>query len=285
MDAESMWSAADAARHIALPRESDDKYSRGVLGLITGSALYPGAAVLGVEAAARTGVGMVRYLGAQRAQDLILQRRPEAVMSDGRVQAWLIGSGMDHAAREPAADRHIAAALGQHVPLVLDGGALDVVRRATTPTVITPHYRELGRLLGERKEAIAEAPRDWAESAATQLGCTVLLKGHTTYVSDGTSTAAIAAAPAWLATAGAGDALGGILGALVATHSDEVLADPSLLVGLAATASYVHGRAATLASDGGPLTILDLCASVSRVIAELVETSADAAAADSRPQC
>lgn len=276
-----MWSAADAARHIALPRESDDKYSRGVLGLITGSAQYPGAAVLGVEAAARTGVGMIRYLGPQRAQDLILQRRPEAVMADGRVQAWLIGSGMDHAARESDAERHITAALGQNVPLVLDGGALDIVHRTTAPTVITPHYRELGRLLGESKESIAAAPRDWAESAATQLGCTVLLKGHTTYVSDGRTTAAIVAAPAWLATAGAGDALGGILGALVATHSAAILANPGLLVGLAATASYVHGRAAVLASAGGPLTILDLCSNVSRVVVELVAGSADSGAADS----
>ncbi|MBH0131404.1 ADP/ATP-dependent (S)-NAD(P)H-hydrate dehydratase [Salinibacterium sp. NK8237] len=269
METEPMWGAAEAARHIALPKDSDDKYSRGVLGVITGSAQYPGAAVIGVEAAARTGLGMIRYLGAQRAENLILQRRPEAVMGDGRVQAWLIGSGMDHASREPVAEEHISAALNQKVPMVLDGGALDVVHRVSTPTVITPHYRELSRLLGEPVDAIASAPRDWAESAARTLGCTVLLKGHTTYVSDGTTTVAIAAAPAWLATAGAGDALGGILGALVATHSDEVLADQTALVGLAATASYIHGRAAELASGGGPLTILDLCVHVPPVVAEL----------------
>ena len=280
-----MWGAADAARHIALPHDDDDKYSRGVLGLITGSARYPGAAVLGVEAAARTGVGMIRYLGAQRAQDLILQRRPEAVMADGRVQAWLIGSGMDHADREPDAERNIAAAVEQNVPLVLDGGALDVVRRATTPTVITPHYRELSRLLDEPVESIATSPRHWAESAAIQLGCTVLLKGHTTYVSDGATTAAVASAPTWLATAGAGDALGGILGALVATHSAAVLANPAVLVALGATASYVHGRAATLASAGGPLTILDLCSNISRVVADLAALSVDAVAADATPAC
>lgn len=269
MDTESMWGAAEAARHIALPQDSDDKYSRGVLGLITGSAQYPGAAVIGVEAAARTGVGMIRYLGAERAENLILQRRPEAVMADGRVQAWLIGSGMDHSDREPASEKHITAALSQNVPLVLDGGALDVVHRVSSPTVITPHYRELSRLLGEPVDDIAAAPRDWAESAATRLGCTVLLKGHTTYITDGVKTVAVAAAPAWLATAGAGDALGGILGALVATHSDAVLADPAQLVGLAATASYVHGRAAQLASAGGPLTILGLCAHVPQIVAEL----------------
>ncbi|MBH0100245.1 NAD(P)H-hydrate dehydratase [Salinibacterium sp. NSLL150] len=269
METELMWGAAEAARHIALPQDSDDKYSRGVLGLITGSAQYPGAAVIGVEAAARTGVGMIRYLGAERAENLILQRRPEAVMADGRVQAWLIGSGMDHADREPNAEKRIAAAISQNVPIVLDGGALDVVHRVNTPTVITPHYRELSRLLGEPVDDIAAAPRDWAQSAATTLGCTVLLKGHTTYISDGTTTVAVAAAPAWLATAGAGDALGGILGALVATHSDAVLADPAQLVGLAAAASYVHGRAAQAASAGGPLTILDLCAHVPPIVAEL----------------
>ncbi|MBH0025154.1 ADP/ATP-dependent (S)-NAD(P)H-hydrate dehydratase [Salinibacterium sp. SWN248] len=284
METEPMWGAAEAARHIALPRDSDDKYSRGVLGLITGSAQYPGAAVIGVEAAARTGVGMIRYLGAERAENLILQRRPEAVMADGRVQAWLIGSGMDHADREPDAEKRIAAAISQNVPIVLDGGALDVVHRVNTPTVITPHYRELARLLGADVDDIAAAPRDWAESAATTLGCTVLLKGHTTYISDGTTTVAVAAAPAWLATAGAGDALGGILGALVATHSDAVLADPTQLVGLAATASYVHGRAAQLASAGGPLTILDLCAHVPQIGAELAAIAGGTAPA-SAPTC
>jgi hydroxyethylthiazole kinase-like uncharacterized protein yjeF len=279
MGSNAMWNAEDAARHIAAPKHGDDKYSRGVLGVITGSAQYPGAAVLGVEAALRTGVGMVRYVGPERAQDLILQRRPEAVMSAGRVQAWLIGSGMDFANREEAAEERIMQALKHSVPFVLDGGALDVARRVSGPVVITPHYRELGRLLDEPVENIAADPEKWAKEAAQRLGFTVLLKGHTTHVSDGVTTVAVEAAPAWLATAGAGDALGGILGSLVATHSDDVLADPSLLVGLAATASFVHGKAAFRASAGGPLTILDLCAHVPAVVAELV--GGDATVADS----
>ncbi len=60
------WIRQDADRTrlaIRLPRDDDDKYTRGVLGVRTGSDRYPGAAVLGVEAAARTGVGMIRYLG------------------------------------------------------------------------------------------------------------------------------------------------------------------------------------------------------------------------------
>ncbi len=58
-----LFGPADAAHWIAVPGDDDDKYSRGVVGFVTGSAQYPGAAVLGVEAAARTGVGMIRYLG------------------------------------------------------------------------------------------------------------------------------------------------------------------------------------------------------------------------------
>ena len=86
------WTARDARDWIAVPTPDDDKYSRGVLGVVTGSALYPGAAVIGVDAALHTGVGMVRYLGAVAAD--VLARRPEAVATAGRVDAWLLGSGM-----------------------------------------------------------------------------------------------------------------------------------------------------------------------------------------------
>jgi len=262
MSAFFAWTTDAAAAHIAVPGPSDDKYSRGVLGMITGSQQYPGAAVLGVEAALRTGVGMVRYLGPSRPSDLVLQRRPEAVTSAGRVQAWLIGSGMDHVTRDEAG---FEAALSQGVPLVLDGGALDLVHRATAPVVITPHYRELARLLDAPAEAIAADPATWAVRAHEQLGATVLLKGHTTYVAGEGVRITVRCAPAWLATAGAGDALAGILGALVATHAEA----PNLAE-LAATASLIHGLAAERASAGGPFTILDLCEAIPEVIAGLV---------------
>lgn len=261
------WNAPDAAEWIAVPDTDDDKYSRGVLGILTGSDRYPGAAVLGVEAALRTGVGMVRYLGGERATTLVLQRRPEAVAAPGRVQAWLLGSGMDAAERDEAA---LQAALADGHPTVLDGGALDLVRSARGPVVLTPHYRELARLVGLDLAEIAADPARAARRAADDLGATVLLKGSTTYVAGPGIALSVTSAPTWLATAGAGDALGGVLGALLATHVAEIADDPTALARLAATAATVHGLAAYRASGGGPLTILDLCAEISGVVGELV---------------
>src|SRR5690606_37804109 len=71
------WTMEDTARALRRPTAADDKYSRGVLGVRTGSDAYPGAAVLGVEAAGRTGLGMVRYVGPARPTALVLARRPE----------------------------------------------------------------------------------------------------------------------------------------------------------------------------------------------------------------
>ncbi|NEM90510.1 ADP-dependent NAD(P)H-hydrate dehydratase [Galbitalea soli] len=271
MTAYTPFDDADAARHIAVPRDDDDKYSRGVLGVITGSEQYPGAAVIGVDAALHTGVGMVRYLGSDRPSTLVLQRRPEAVATNGRVQAWLIGSGMDAVDREPGAAARMDSAVAESVPVVLDGGALDLHARTSGPTVITPHYRELARVLGVDAAAVAADPGEAAHGAALTLGVTVLLKGHTSHIAapDGTRLS-VAAAPSWLATAGAGDALGGILGALVATNSSAVVTDPGLLARLAATAALLHGRAAARASGGGPLTVLGLIAELPGTIAGLI---------------
>ena len=131
-----LFNRGDAAAWIAVPEEDDDKYTRGVVGFVTGSARYPGASVLGVEAALRTGVGMVRYLGPGRATRLVLQRRPEAVTTDGRVQAWVLGSGQDAAERDELTAMFLENALVQGVPTVLDAGALDLWPKATGPVVM-----------------------------------------------------------------------------------------------------------------------------------------------------
>ena len=130
------WTVQDAAAHLRRPTAADDKYSRGVLGMRTGSEQYPGAAVLGVEAAHRTGVGMVRYLGPERASALVLARRPETVTESGRVQAWLIGSGTDPATRTAADTAALSAVLAGERPVVVDAeSGADVVVAATVGQV------------------------------------------------------------------------------------------------------------------------------------------------------
>src|SRR5690606_32743130 len=96
-----VWTREDTAGFLRVPTAEDDKYSRGVVAVRTGSAAYPGAAVLGVEAAWRAGAGYVRYLGG--AADAVIARRPETVAGGDigrtRADAWVIGSGTDAAHR------------------------------------------------------------------------------------------------------------------------------------------------------------------------------------------
>ncbi len=269
----SEWTREDAAACIAEPVASDDKYSRGVLGVVTGSTDYPGAAVLGVEAALRTGVGMLRYLGPDRPTALVLQRRPEVVTVPGRVQGWLLGSGIDAKSRDSAATSRLTDALGQALPTVLDAGALDLIGRAEGAVVVTPHFGELARMLDVDRNDIAAEPALWAARAAAELGVTVLLKGARTHIADPHgSRLAVTSGTAWTATAGSGDALGGILGALVATHNAEIAADETMLARLAATASVLHGLAAERASAGGPFTVLDLASGLSAAVAHVLHS-------------
>lgn len=290
------WTAEHAAGVLRMPTASDDKYSRGVLGVRTGSERYPGAAVLGVEAAHRTGLGMVRYLGPERPTALVLARRPETVTADGRVQAWLIGSGTDASERRAAETRALRDLLAGEVPVVVDAGALDLVADAPggapwrAPVVVTPHDRELARLrdaAGLPAVDLTEPGVDRTAAAvdtARALGVTVLLKGARTVVATPAGVARTVTSPTpWLATAGTGDVLGGILGALVAGAAgaaeaagaaDEAGAlDVEALGALAATAALVHGRAAAAASAaraGGPITALDVAEAVASVIGALL---------------
>lgn len=287
------WTAEHAAGVLRMPTASDDKYSRGVLGVRTGSERYPGAAVLGVEAAHRTGLGMVRYLGPERPTALVLARRPETVTADGRVQAWLIGSGTDASERRAAETRALRDLLAGEVPVVVDAGAIDLVADAPgcapwrAPVVVTPHDRELARL----RDAAGLAAVDLTEpgvdrtaaavDTARALGVTVLLKGARTVVATPAGVVRTVTSPTpWLATAGTGDVLGGILGALVAGAAGAAEAgeeasalDVEALGALAATAALVHGRAAAAASAaraGGPITALDVAEAVASVIGALL---------------
>lgn len=264
------FTLAAAAAVISVPTPGDDKYSRGVLGLVTGSERYPGAAVLGVEAAWRTGVGMVRYLGPATPSGLVLQRRPETVTAAGRVQAWVLGSGQDDDL-DPETRAHLDAALADEVPTVLDGGAIGRHADARGAVVLTPHAGELARLLDVEVDAVRSDREGALRRAVDATGATVLLKGHETLVAGpGADPRAVTEAPSWLAVAGAGDVLAGVLGALLATRGSSP-ADPSGSVRIAAAAAAIHGAAATRASRGGPIVALDLCAELPRIVADLAD--------------
>jgi hydroxyethylthiazole kinase-like uncharacterized protein yjeF len=256
------WSGKDAARCIIIPSDLDHKYSRGVLGIITGSAQFPGAAVLTTAAASATGVGMVRFHSSSGLAHLVLHTTPSAVVQPGKVAAWLVGSGINSKKYSDVTTwlRHRWFKLIhlQSVPTILDAGALSLAGSLEQPTVITPHSGELSTLLSSRgvhvtAEAIEGDPKKWVQKAAQTLGVTVLLKGSATYVANDEVLIQLPVATPWLATAGSGDVLAGILGALVATNAIEILNDYNHLAYVAASAAFIHNQAAERASDGGPI--------------------------------
>jgi NAD(P)H-hydrate repair Nnr-like enzyme with NAD(P)H-hydrate dehydratase domain len=99
---------------------------------------------------------------------------------------------------------------------------------------------------------------------------TVLLKGSTTYVAHNDFLIELPVATPWLATAGSGDVLAGILAALVATNYIEILNDTNRLAELGATAAFIHNRAALAASGGGPITASAIVREVQQVVAKIL---------------
>ena len=144
---------ADAAARLAPPSAGDDKYSQGVVGVVAGSATYPGAGVLCTGAALRTRPGLVRYAGT--AADGVRAAWPEAIVTAGRpsdagrVQAWVVGPGMG---TDDAARSVLAEVLASDLPVVVDADALTMCRAsrrwsaAGAPRpLLTPHDREYAR--------------------------------------------------------------------------------------------------------------------------------------------
>lgn len=258
-----VFTSRDARRCIIVPSDLDHKYSRGVLGVITGSAQYPGAAVLTTAAASATGLGMVRFHSSSGLAHLVLHTCPEVVVQPGPVTAWLAGSGVESKKFSDYTTwlrhRWFTLMKNQSVPTVLDAGALNLAGSFAQPTLITPHAGELARLLSRRgvtvsAESIEADPTHWAEKASKHLRVIVLLKGAHTVVANGDYVIALPKATSWLATAGSGDVLAGIIGALVATNYIEILNSPDRFVEVAAAAALIHNQAALLASSGAPIS-------------------------------
>ncbi len=274
------WTARDAKRCIIVPSDLDHKYSRGVLGVITGSAQYPGAAVLSTSAAAATGLGMIRFHSSSGLAHLVLHSTPSAVVQPGKVSAWLLGSGISAKKYSDVSTwlrhRWFKLATSQTVPTVLDAGALSLAGALEQPTLLTPHSGELSTLLTARGvpvsvEAIEGDPKKWVQGAAKTLGVTVLLKGSTTYVANDDILIELPPATSWLATAGTGDVLAGIIGALISTNSIEILNDYNRLAEVAATGAFIHARAALNASRGGPISAESVVQEISGAISQILK--------------
>ena len=242
--------AADAATRWPIPGPKDDKYTQGVTGILAGSATYPGAAVLCTGAAVAATSGMVRYAGSAAQQ--VLSHWPEVIASPtpaaaGRVQAWAVGPGLG---TDDVGAAALWFALDTDLPVIVDADGLtilaahpDLIVNRTAPTVLTPHAGEFARLAGAPPgdDRVAATRR-----LADQFGATVLLKGNVTVIADpGGPVYLNRAEQSWAATAGSGDVLSGIIGALLAAGLPAGEA--------AATAAFVHARAANLsAADPGP---------------------------------
>jgi hydroxyethylthiazole kinase-like uncharacterized protein yjeF len=259
---------ADVAGWWPAPPPAADKYTRGVVGVATGSAAYPGAAVLSVGGALAGPTGLVRYAGGAARE--VLTHHPSVIASGrvgdaGRVQAWVCGSGLgtdDRAATE------LRAVLAAPVPVVLDADAITLLvdgsmatrlRDRDAPIVITPHDREFARLAGH-------APGGDRAGAALRLAAwtnaVVLLKGDRTVVATPSGAAWVnPTGTSALATGGTGDVLAGLLGSLLAARLSPERA--------AVAAAYAHGLAGREAARHGPVTAPDVASALRAVVRDI----------------
>ncbi|MEV7005489.1 NAD(P)H-hydrate dehydratase [Streptosporangium sp. NPDC051022] len=254
----------DVASMLPRPDARSDKYRRGVVGIAAGSHRYTGAAVLAVGGAIRAGAGMVRYAGVAEPVAQVRARWPEAVITElepgqgieevGRVQAWVLGPGLGTGPEALALARSV---LASDVPVLVDADALTLAAqdgsllRREAPVLVTPHAGELSRLLEVPRERIEARGVEHVRRAASELGVTVLLKGATTLVAeDGMPVRVNLTGSSWLATAGTGDVLAGLTGALLAAGLGTYDA--------ASCAAHLHG----LAGADGPLSAWDVLEAV-----------------------
>lgn len=231
------------------------KYRRGAVLVIEGAARHGGAARLTALAALRTGAGVVTLAGdgVDAPADAIMRRSDvegRAMLADPRLGAIAIGPGLrdDQRARD-----WLATVLAGDVPVVVDAGAFSVdigalplgamFARARAPMVLTPHDGEFSRLFGP----VGDDRIGAAQAAAVSTGAIVVLKGAATVIAapDGRVAVNRHAAP-WLATAGSGDTLTGIVAALLASGMAAFDA--------ARAAVWLHGDAGL---RGGPGMIAD----------------------------
>jgi hydroxyethylthiazole kinase-like uncharacterized protein yjeF len=227
------------------------KFSRGLVHALAGK--MPGAIALACTAAARAGAGYVR-VSTSRAIDGLpaaIVQTDTAVLNDARVGCVLVGPGMGDIPQV------LTLALTSQAPKVIDADAIGALgepeRLRGQDAVVTPHAGEFARLFGELPGSKAEQ----ALAAAQRSGAVVVFKGPDTMIASPDGRLGFAPpAPAWLASAGTGDVLAGMIAAFRARGKPGFEA--------ACAAVWLHGRAAEAA---GPHMIADdLVAAIPQVL-------------------
>ncbi|OWK29516.1 NAD(P)H-hydrate dehydratase [Sphingomonas dokdonensis] len=232
-----------SAPQLRPPSARDHKYSRGLVAVVAGR--MPGAAALAATGAGRGGAGYVRLLGSatdRLPHAIVRQRFSAEALADERVGAVVIGPGLG---RDDKARERLDLARASERPMVIDGDALHLLGEAPArvPTILTPHAGEFARLFGDLNGSKIER----AIAAARRANAVVVFKGADTVIAAPDGRAIVHAhAPAWLATAGTGDVLAGVIGAQLAGGADVFTA--------AANGVWLHAEAARRA---GPAFIAD----------------------------
>ncbi len=258
------WTDRGALRGL-VPRtgEPAHKYSAGALMVVAGSRAMTGAAVMSVRGAERAGCGITFLATSATAAPAVDIALTEAIVygvaegesggmgaeaareildNAGRASALVVGPGIGSGDEV----RKLVEALlaGTDVPVLLDADAVtslsgsDALAKRDAPTVITPHAGELGRLLGSGAKEVSAHRISSARKAAGDNGCCVLLKGSDTLVVEENRGAVNSTGSVALATAGTGDVLSGVIGALLSRGMDPFDA--------ARAGAWVHGRASEL---------------------------------------
>ncbi len=258
------WTDAASLRG-AVPRTAEPahKYSAGALLVVAGAGQVTGAPIMVVEGAQRAGCGIIFLSTSQSAAAAVDLRLTEALVSGvpeddvGQMNSGALDQILEQARRATAVvigpgmgtgeeSRQLIEGMLREVeaPILLDADAIsnlsgsDALSNRDAPTVVTPHPGELSRLMETGTKEITARRLHSAREAARKHGCCVLLKGSDTIVAEGERIAVNSTGNVALATAGTGDVLSGVIGALLSRGMEPYDA--------ARAGAWVHGRASEL---------------------------------------
>lgn len=270
-----------------IPGIADNKYTHGVTGIAAGSSQFPGAGIMCTAGALHTTTSMVVAVGDSSpsgSSSAVVSRFPEVVptrdvRSAHRVDAWVVGPGRG---TDDAALKELEEILDTQLPVVVDADGITLIAQhahlreklrqriaADAPAaVLTPHAGEFARLSAAAGTELSQ------QELSEQLGCHILLKGRITAItSPGIKPVSVNTGNSFAATAGSGDVLAGILGALLALPEDNTTNTESTVQRRLLSAVAIHAHAAALAAkqpEGyAPTTAMGIAQAVGRSIAKL----------------